>query len=66
MTRKNTKREDHARRVLFELSATEDGGIEVWMDRTLKPVQLLAVIAALDTAQQELRDCIIWSGGGDE
>lgn len=62
---KNTcKNEKEVRRVLFELSMTEEGALEVYLDYNMKPLTTLAVASALDVAHRELKHMVVW--GGDE
>lgn len=60
----NNSGEGELRRVLFELSLTNDGSIEVRVDHKMKPLMLLAVISSLDTLKDELKELVVW--GDDE
>jgi len=55
----HTEPED-LRRVLFELSVTSGGELEIRLDTEMKPLLLLAVVSALESAQTELKECINW------
>jgi len=50
------------RRVLFELSMTEDGSLEVHLDYEMKPITMLAVSSALEFAHQEIKERVMWGG----
>lgn len=53
---------EELRRVLFELSMTEKGALEIRIDKTMKPIIALAVVAALEGARIELSDRLSWGG----
>lgn len=56
-------KDEPLRRVLFELSMTDDGTLEVYLDYEMKPITSLAVASALDMAHKELKQRIVWGGG---
>lgn len=56
------KKNDETRRVLFELSITPNGSLEVRLDESMKPLTILAVASALDTLSDELKAYVDWEG----